>query len=80
MISKKMEIQESVNVLEYEALLKARTRFVQIRSQTADTNAAMQVRVPPVGTHGFNGITHPAAGGFGKKTKLRDEIGIDLNR
>jgi hypothetical protein len=66
-VSKKMEIQESMNVLEDEALLKARARFVKIRSQTADTNAAMQVRVPPVRTHGFNGIAHPAAVGLGKK-------------
>lgn len=69
-VSKKMEIQGSVNVLEDEALLKARARFVKIRSQTADTNATMQVRVPPAGTDGFfNGIAHPAAVGFGKKTK-----------
>lgn len=63
-VSKKMKIQGSVNVLEDKALLKARARFVKIQSQTADTNATMQMRVPPTGTHGFNGIARPTAIGF----------------
>ena len=75
-----MEIQGAVNILKDEALLETGTGFVEVRSQAADPHATVQVRLSPVGAHGLNGNPHPAAVGLGKKTKLRDEIGIDLNR
>ena len=75
-----MEVEGAVERLEDEALLETGTGFVEVRSQAADTHAAVQVRLSPVGAHGFDSSPNPAAVGLGKKTKLRDEIGIDLNR
>jgi len=76
----KMEIQTAVEVLEDETLLQAGARFVETRREAANACTGMKMWTAPIGAHRFDSQPYPAAIGLGKVSKLRDEIGIDLNR
>jgi hypothetical protein len=75
-----VEVEGGVDWLEKESGVESDAAFVEVGSEFADACAAVQMGFAPAGGDGIDGGADFLSFGSGELAKLREEIGVDLNR